>query len=48
MISFGRKLVQMASFLAIAVIAYSCSNKQSEHVEYAQDQKACGGLPGSQ
>ena len=45
MISFGRKLVQMASFLAIAVIAYSCSNKQSEHVEYAQDQKPVAAYP---
>jgi squalene-hopene/tetraprenyl-beta-curcumene cyclase len=39
MISFGRKLVRMACFLAMAVIACSCSTKKSEHVEYAQDEK---------
>lgn len=43
--SFWRKLVQMASFLAIAVIANSCSNKQTEHVEYAQDQKSVAAYP---
>jgi len=45
MISFWRKLVQMASFLAIAVIAYSCSKKQSEYVEYAQDHKPVAAYP---
>jgi squalene-hopene/tetraprenyl-beta-curcumene cyclase len=39
MISFGRELVRMASFMAIAVIACSCSSKNGEHSEYAQDQK---------
>jgi squalene-hopene/tetraprenyl-beta-curcumene cyclase len=39
MISVGRKLVRMAPFLAIAVIACSGSSEKGEHVEYAQDQK---------
>jgi len=39
MISVGRKLVRMAPFLAIAVIACSCSREKGEHVEYAQDQE---------
>jgi squalene-hopene/tetraprenyl-beta-curcumene cyclase len=45
MLSFWRKLVQMVSLLAIAVVAYSCSNKQSDYLENGQDHKPVAAYP---
>ena len=43
MISIGRILVRMASFLAMAMISCSCSSKKG--VEYAQDEKPVAAYP---
>ena len=39
MILFGRKLARTAAFLAVTVIAFSCSGGRGGRVEYGQDQK---------